>query len=84
MPMTFPNLPLDTKNDIEVATIEIQFSYPDGSPLQGTAYTLTLSTGGTRQGKLDGNGKLKESQLPHGATASVQLQGVPLLALAAS
>jgi hypothetical protein len=82
MPLTFDNLPLDKKNEITIATIEMQFSYPDGTPVADTEYTMKLTTGETRNGKLDGNGKLKETKLPPEAKASITLKGIPLLALA--
>jgi hypothetical protein len=80
--MVFPNIPTDQKTEIVVGTIEVQFTYPDGSPVAGVGYELAIASGASRRGTLDGQGKLKESNIPPGAKMTVRLTGVPLLALA--
>lgn len=81
MPMVFQNLPTDQKNELTVGTIEVQFTYPDGTPVSGASYELTLSAGGSRKGTLDVQGKLKEENIPPGTKGVVKLTGIPLLAL---
>jgi hypothetical protein len=80
--MKFNNLPTDQKNEITVSAIEIEVTYPDGSPLAGAQYELALSSGGTRKGSLSGEGKLKEDNIPPGTKLTLKLPGIPLLALA--
>ncbi len=81
MPMVFPNLVTDRVHEIIVSTIEIQVTYPDGTPVADKPYELQLSTGGARTGRLDRNGKLREENLPAGAKVTLRLPGIPLLAL---
>lgn len=81
MSMVFPNLPTGRKNEITVGVIQVEFTYPDGEPVKGLNYEMTLSTGGSRRGTLDANGKLKEENIPPGAKGTVRLTGIPLIAL---
>jgi hypothetical protein len=84
MSMVFKDLPTDKENVIVVGAIEVQFTYPDGSPVAGAGYELSLSSGGSRKGVLNAQGKLREANIPPGTQASVKLDGIPLLALASS
>jgi hypothetical protein len=81
MGKVFSNLPLDKRNEITVATIEVQITYPDGAPVANANYELQWAGGGVSGKRTDANGKLKED-VPPDAKVTLKLPGIPLLAKA--
>ncbi|MHC4829700.1 MAG: hypothetical protein ACYTFT_04995 [Planctomycetota bacterium] len=80
MTMTF-SLKTDEKHEVVIGNLEVEFTTPDGKPCAGVRYQLELSDGTSRTGALTQDGKLKESGLAPGITATVRLIGVPLISL---
>jgi hypothetical protein len=74
-------LKTDEEHTITVGAIEVQVQTPDGEPVAGQEYVLTLSDGSQRTGKLSAEGRLRESNIPPGTTASLRLTGIPMIAL---
>jgi len=82
MHMTFRDLKTDQKHELTVRVLEVEITYPDGSPCAGKAYELRLEPGGTRKGTLDANGRLVEKDVPQGAKGELSVEGAPVIALA--
>ncbi|MFC1705677.1 hypothetical protein ACFL59_02510 [Planctomycetota bacterium] len=82
MSMVFDNLKTDMAHNIVIGAIEAEFTTPDGEPCAGAQYVLRLSDGTERKGTLTSEGKLRETNLKPGATASIRLVGIPMLAKA--
>ncbi len=80
MSMIF-RLQTDEAHAVTVGAIEVQVQTPDGEPVAGQEYVLTLSDGTQRTGQLSADGRLRESNIPPGTTASIRLTGVPMIAL---
>ena len=81
--LIFKGLKTDQKNVITIGAIEVQVTYPDGKPASGQPYELTLKpTGGTRNGTLDGSGRLEELNIPAGAKGELRVGGAPIIAQA--
>ena len=81
MGMTFQNLKTDQKNEIVIGGITAEFTTPDGKPCGGAQYVLKLSDGTERKGTLSSEGKLTETNINPGTTASLRLVGIPMIAL---
>src|SRR5437868_5679748 len=80
--LIFKDLATDKQNVISIGTIEVEVTYPDGKPAAGAAYELKLSSGDSRKGTLDAAGRLREGNIPKGATGELAVAGAPLLAMA--
>ncbi len=80
--LIFKDLATDKKNEITIGTIEVTVTFPDGKPCAGVGYELKLEPGGLRQGTLDNNGRLIESNIPPGAKGELKVKGAPVIALA--
>lgn len=79
MAMVFQNLKTDEVHEIVIGTIEAEFTTPDGKPVAGAPYVLTLSDGKRHKGNLTSEGKLRVTNLKPGLTASVEIVGNPIL-----
>lgn len=82
MTLVFKGLETDKVHEIVIGTIMAEFATPDGKPLAGAAYVMTLNDGTQRKGTLTPDGKLTESNLKPGTTATIRLEGIPMLAKA--
>jgi hypothetical protein len=82
MPLIFKNLETDKKHEIVIGSISCEVTTPDGKPLAGARYVMTLSDGTSRKGSLTPDGKLTEQNLKPGTKASIRLEGIPMIALA--
>ena len=74
-------LDTDKKHEVVIGTIEVEVTFPDGSPAAGLNYTLALDKGGERKGVLDNHGRLRESNIPAGAKGTLAVKGAPVIGL---
>lgn len=82
MPLEFKDLETDQRHELFVGALEVEVTTPDGQPCKGVAYVLTLPDGRKLQGKLDQQGRLRAPGVGPGQSATLELVGIPLLALA--